>query len=270
MEMRVGAERKQQAMSTAQELASDLTGVVERGEIEIHYQPQVDIQSLRPVAVEALARWVHPKFGLVPPNVFIPLAEAFTVIHEIGDFVLEQAIGQAAKWFALGLELDVAINVSPLQLSNLAFLDNLQGLVHDAGVSIEKIVLELTESQPIVMVDAITEQLVDMRGRGLTISIDDVGAGFSTFAQLAGIPATEIKIDKSLIHEPDLAMPVITGIVDDAHADGIRVVAEGVETEEHLATARLLKCDRAQGYLFGRPLPADVITPQLLGSTSRQ
>jgi EAL domain-containing protein (putative c-di-GMP-specific phosphodiesterase class I) len=166
--------------------------------------------------------------------------------------------------------LDVAINVSPLQLSNLAFLDQLQSLVDAEGVSIEKIVLEITESQPVVMVDAITEQLLEMRGRGLTVSIDDVGTGFSSFAQLAGIPATEIKIDKSFIHEPNLAEAVITGIVEDAHAEGIRVVAEGVETEEHLATARLLNCDRAQGYLFGRPIPADVLTPQLLESASRQ
>jgi EAL domain-containing protein (putative c-di-GMP-specific phosphodiesterase class I) len=119
----------------------------------------------------------------------------------------------------------------------------------------------------VVLVESVTTQLHEMRDRGLGISIDDLGTGYSSFAQLAGIPATEIKIDKSLIQDPGPADLIIQGIIDDAHADGLRVVAEGVETEEHLATALSLNCDRAQGYLFGRPTPAEELTPQLLKST---
>jgi EAL domain-containing protein (putative c-di-GMP-specific phosphodiesterase class I) len=227
----------------------------------------VDIQSRQPVAVEVLARWVHPKFGLVPPSLFIPLAEAFTVIHEIGAYILETGIRQAAEWREAGLDLSIAINVSPLQLSDLSFLDTLQIKADDAGLSLSSIVIEVTESQPVVLVESVTTQLHEMRDRGLGISIDDLGTGYSSFAQLAGIPATEIKIDKSLIQDPGPADLIIQGIIDDAHADGLRVVAEGVETEEHLATALSLNCDRAQGYLFGRPTPAEELTPQLLKST---
>jgi len=190
-------------MTTAEDLAADLPGVVERGEIEAFYQVQVELESRQPVAVEALARWAHPKYGLVPPNLFIPLAEAFTVIHEIGEYMLETGIRQAAEWRNRGLDVSLAINVSPLQLSDLAFLDDLQEKMETGGLPLESIVIEITESQPVVLVESVTAQLLELRGKGLGISIDDVGMGYSSFAQLAGIPATEIKIDKSLIQDPD-------------------------------------------------------------------
>lgn len=256
-------------MTTAEELAAELTGVVERGEIEAFYQPQVDLTSRQPVAVEALARWAHPRFGLVPPNLFIPLAEAFTAIHDIGDYMLQAALRQAAEWRGLGLDISIAINVSPVQLSDLSFLDELQSKVDAEKLPLSAVVIEITESQPVVLVESVTSQLQELRDGGLGISIDDVGTGYSSFAQLAGIPATEIKIDKSLVQEPSVADTIIRGIIDDALAEGLRVVAEGVETEEHLATAVALKCDRAQGYLFGRPTPAGLLTPQLLHSARR-
>jgi EAL domain-containing protein (putative c-di-GMP-specific phosphodiesterase class I) len=256
-------------VTASEDLAADLTGVVERGEIVAFYQPQVNIQSRQPVAVEILARWAHPKFGLVPPNLFIPLAETFTVIHEIGDYILKTGIRQAAEWRGAGLDLTLAVNVSPVQLTDLSFLDSLQTKVDAAGLSLDAIIIEITESQPVVLVESVTTQLHDMRERGLGISIDDVGTGYSSFAQLAGIPATEIKVDKSLIQDPGPADLIIKRIIDDAHAEGLRVVAEGVETEEHLAAATLLACDRAQGYLFGRPEPAQLLTPHLVQSARR-
>jgi EAL domain-containing protein (putative c-di-GMP-specific phosphodiesterase class I) len=256
-------------MTTAEDLAADLTGVIERGEIEAYYQPQVNIHSTQPVAVEVLARWVHPKFGLVPPNLFIPLTEAFAVIHEIGDFMLETGIRQAAKWRSQGLDLSLAINVSPVQLSDLSFLDSLQSKVDAEGLPLRAIVIEVTESQPVVLVESVTNQLHNMRERGLGISIDDVGTGYSSFAQLAGIPATEIKIDKSLIQDPGPAVAIVQGIINDAHDEGLRVVAEGIETEAHLATAISLNVDRAQGYLFARPTTAGLLTPQLIHSAPR-
>jgi EAL domain-containing protein (putative c-di-GMP-specific phosphodiesterase class I) len=254
-------------MTTAEDMAADLTGAVERGEMKAVYQSQVDIQSRQPIAVEILARWEHPKFGLVPPNLFIPLAEAFTVIHEIGGFMLEAGIRQAAEWRSTGLDVALAVNVSPVQLSDLSFLDGVQEKLDAAGLPLESVIIEITESQPVVLVESVTAQLHDMRDRGLGISIDDVGTGYSSFAQLAGIPATEIKIDKSIIQDPDKADAIFQSIINDAHADNLRVVAEGVETEQHLATAIALKCDRAQGYLFGRPTTAELLTAQLLDET---
>ena len=251
-------------MATVDDLASDLTGAVERGEIQSYYQVQVDVSSLRVVGVEALARWAHPRFGLVPPNIFIPLAEAFTVIHEIGGFMVNVAVRQLALWRELGIDLELAVNVSPLQLSDLAFLDGVQASADTHRVPIDRLVLEVTESQPVVLVEAVVAQLSVMREQGLGISIDDVGAGYSAFAQMAGVPATEIKIDRSLVQDPGSAPGILQGIISDAHAAGQRVVAEGVETEDHLSTARSLNCDRGQGYFFGRPMAADQLTPLLL------
>jgi EAL domain-containing protein (putative c-di-GMP-specific phosphodiesterase class I) len=252
------------------ELVSDLRGAIDRSEIAAYYQPQVDVRTLEVVAVEALARWNHPDFGLVVPSIFIPLAEAHELIHEIGAFMIDEGTRRAAEWTALGLDIEVAINVSAAQLADLAFLDRLDRALEERAAPPEKIVIEITESLPLLQVDEVSTRLHALRSRGLGLSIDDFGTGYSTITHLAGIPATEMKIDKSLIQDADAAGAVLRNVIAEAHVQGLRVVAEGVETERHLATARELECDRAQGYLFGRPLPLELVTPALLTSARRR
>ncbi|HEY1529978.1 MAG TPA: EAL domain-containing protein [Galbitalea sp.] len=245
------------------DLVSDLHGAVQRGEIVAAYQPQVDLDSLEIVAVEALARWHHPGYGLVPPGIFIPLAEAHGLIDEIGVGMIDEAVGQLAEWNSRGFDLEVAINVSALQLKHPDFLDRLQQNFLEHRIDPSRLVIEITESLPVVdSADGIS-RLTELADVGLTVSVDDFGSGYSALADLVGLPAREIKIDRSLIQEADASPLLLKAVVETAHARGMRVVAEGIETQTHLALARELQCDRGQGHLFGRPNWAHVITSLL-------
>jgi EAL domain-containing protein (putative c-di-GMP-specific phosphodiesterase class I) len=230
---------------------------------------QVDIHSLEIVAVEALARWTHPEFGVVVPSIFIPLAEAHDLIDEVSSVMIDDGTRVAAVWARLGLDIEVAINVSAAQLSELSVLDVLESKLEQHALPAEKIVIEITESLPVPKVDSVAARLNELRDRGLGISIDDFGTGYSSLTALSGLPATEMKVDKSLIQDPIAAGDVVKTVIMEAHEQGLRVTAEGIETEDHLATARALGCDRAQGYLFGRPMPEKSITPLLLAAATR-
>jgi EAL domain-containing protein (putative c-di-GMP-specific phosphodiesterase class I) len=238
------------------DLVSDLQSALERGDLTAAYQPQVELGSLKIVAAEALARWNHPEFGAITPGVFIPLAEQHGLIHDIGVSMVEFGTRQAAQWDALGLEIDISVNVSPRQLEDLDFLDHLQRNLGELALPPGRLVLEITESLPVPDVDEVRVRLRELRELGLGISIDDFGAGYSVLIEQTGIPATELKLDRALIQDETPSVAFLRTVVDSAHSQGMRVVAEGVETESHLALARELRCDRGQGYLFGRPMSA--------------
>jgi EAL domain-containing protein (putative c-di-GMP-specific phosphodiesterase class I) len=233
---------------------TDLDGAVARGEIVAVFQPQVDVRTRRVVAVEALARWRHPELGLVAPDIFIPLAEEHELIAQIGDFMFDQGCRCAAEWQALGHPVDVAVNVSAAQLMTLDFLDLVAESIARHGLSPESLIIEITESLPLENVPEVTARLFELRDLGLGISIDDFGTGYSSLAQVLALPATELKLDQSLIKDTHSSPLTVHEAVAMAHGKGLRVVAEGVETEEQFALARELECDRAQGYLFSRPI----------------
>jgi len=241
-------------------LATDLDGAVARGEMLAHFQPQIDVHSGRIVAVEALARWRHPELGMVPPDVFIPLAEANDLIGEIGDFMIDEGARCAAEWNAGEHRVDVAVNVSPRQLVTLDFLDHLQSNLDLHSLPAENLTIEITESLPVIEVPEVNERLLQLRAIGLGISVDDFGTGHTSLEQLHTLPLTEVKIDQSLIRGLASARDLIEEVIEVAHGRGLRVVAEGVETDEHFALVRELDCDRAQGYYFGRPMEESEIT----------
>jgi EAL domain-containing protein (putative c-di-GMP-specific phosphodiesterase class I) len=239
-------------------LVSDLAGAVERGEIVAHYQPQVDLASNRIVAAEALARWRHPEFGLIAPGVFIPIAEETALIHSLGRFMIDQVLSAVGQWQSRGIELEVSVNVSANQLTTLEFFDQLDSDLSRLHLAPGAVTIEITESYPILDTPSIALRLNDLRRRGLGISIDDYGVGYSSLQQLERMPATELKIDQSLVQDESVqSLALMTAVVELAHWRGLRVVAEGVETEAQLARMRELDCDRAQGYLLGRPMPQD-------------
>lgn len=237
-------------------LMSDFFGAVERGEIVAHYQPQVDLATNRIVAAEALARWNHPEFGIIAPGIFIPIAEDTALIHTLGRFMIEQVFRAVAGWQKNGLDLEVSVNVSANQLTTLEFFDLLDRDLARLDMRPHSVTIEITESYPILDTPSIATRLDDLRRRGLGISIDDYGVGYSSLQQLERMPATELKIDQSLVQDDSVqSLALMTAVVELAHWRGLRVVAEGVETEEQLALVRELDCDRAQGYLLGRPMP---------------
>lgn len=236
-------------------LDDDLVGAVDRHEILAYYQPQIDLAAGTIVAVEALSRWQHPTRGLLQPNLFIGLAEQSSLILEIGDEMIDNGCRCSRLW---GLE--VAVNVSAAQLATAEFFDHLVARLAEESLGDNAITVEITESKAIADPDEVARRLTLLRDIGVDISIDDFGSGFSSLDQVLSLPVSEVKLDRSLIQghlrESEEMMRSIIAI---AHARGIRVVAEGIETAAHLELARSLGCDRAQGYLLGMPTPENEV-----------
>ncbi|MCU1508748.1 MAG: hypothetical protein JWQ12_1013 [Glaciihabitans sp.] len=234
-------------------LALDLRGAAARGEIVAVYQPEQDLTTGRIVAVESLSRWNHPTLGPIAPTTFIPLAEQSQLIHEVGDFMLEDGCRNAAEWQRGGYGIEVAINVAARQLATATFYERLQHLVSALSLNPYGITIEVTESQVIADHVQVAGRLGHLRELGLGVSIDDFGTGYSSVEQVLTLPANELKIDRSLVQNGDPTKPLLAAVVELAHERGLRVVAEGIETEEHLRLARDIHCDRVQGFLIGRP-----------------
>lgn len=234
---------------------SDLHGAVDRGEIVPFFQPQVDSTSGSTVAVEVLCRWFHPVHGIVSPAEFIPVAEANGTILEIGNFMLEETCRAAAEWHRSGIPLEVSVNVSPIQLARPDFFDVLLDNLERLQLPPQTLTIEITESLPIANLPMVVDRLASLRDLGLGVSIDDFGTGYSSIAQLQSLPATELKIDQSLVQDDSAeTLELMTAVVGVVRSRGIRVVAEGVETDEQLERIQALGCDRAQGYYFSPPV----------------
>ncbi|MEO6943152.1 MAG: EAL domain-containing protein [Lacisediminihabitans sp.] len=238
------------------QLASDLHGAVMRGEIVAHYQPQVAVNSRRIVSAEALSRWAHPQFGIVGPLTFIPLAEEHNLIGEIGEYMLKLGCEAAAAWQKRAMPIEVAVNVSAIQLRDPAFAELLIREVQAAELDPRLLIIEVTETREIMDVSTVAERLDWLRAVGVTISVDDFGVGHSSVEQILDLRATELKIDQSLVQDESVAAhTLLAAVVTFARDKGLRIVAEGVETEAQFARVRELRCDRAQGYLLGSPMP---------------
>lgn len=247
------------------DLGADLPGAADRGELFAVFQPQWDVRSSRMVAVEALCRWRHPEFGVISPSVFIPAAESTGAIHAIGDFMINEACDFAASVQRRGIELDVSINVSVMQLTSARACERILARVAELGLDATRITVEVTESMEISDLDEVLRCLGTLRAQGVGISIDDFGVGNSSREQVIRLPTTEIKIDRSLVQRPvDEARVLVREVVELAAERGLRVVAEGVETDEQLAMVRSEGCDRVQGFLLGHPAHRSAIEAMLL------
>lgn len=239
------------------QLETDLRGAAGRGELQVLFQPQVDLETRRIVAAEALLRWHHPELGLVPPVEFIPLAEESNLIDEIGAYVLAESCRIGAAWHRLGYPIEVAVNISAAQLNSACFAELVTQTLHQTGLPASALILEITETQ-VISANADISSLWHLKELGVGISIDDFGTGYSSMTQLHRLPVSEIKIDKSFISTlgPDGADAFVAGILGLARGLGLRVVAEGVETAQQLAALQSLGCARVQGYFLGRPVEA--------------
>ncbi|MBS1191024.1 MAG: hypothetical protein H6R10_2816 [Rhodocyclaceae bacterium] len=248
------------------ELDSSLRYALERGELLLHYQPQVDVDSLKIVGVEALLRWQHPERGLVPPWEFIPLAEETGVIIPISEWVLETACRQGRAWQDEGLPISVGVNLSACHFKEPNLFQNIRDTLSKTGFQPRLLDLELTESMVMEHCDETVAILHQLKQLGVTLSLDDFGTGYSSLSYLKQFPIDILKIDRSFIQdigEGEQDGTLATTIIAMARSLRMQVIAEGVETDGHLAYLRHHRCDIFQGFYFSKPLPADELTALL-------
>jgi diguanylate cyclase (GGDEF)-like protein/PAS domain S-box-containing protein len=252
-------------------VGNDLHRAISRNEFEIHYQPFIDLQTSSLVAVEALIRWRHPTRGLLLPGEFIELAEDTGLIVPIGSWVLREACEQSARWSQLrsGSGLDewrsaVSINVAPRQLAEKQFPQQIADIVLESGIDPDRVWLEITEGTLLRDPERTIQTLNLLRDQGLHISIDDFGTGYSSLSYLKQLPVECLKIDRAFVDGLDKSTEgaaIVKAVIALADALGLACIAEGVETPAQMHALREFGCVLAQGYLFGRPLPAGLLAP---------
>ena len=250
----------------------ELRRAVERDEFVLHYQPQKDIPSGKVIGVEALVRWQHPTEGLLPPGVFISLAEETGLIVPIGEIVLRKACKQARTWQERGLPaLRIAVNVSARQFLEGSLTHQVASALHSASLDPEWLELELTESLIMQDVEAAIERMYELKQLGVSLAIDDFGTGYSNLSTLRRFPLSRLKIDRSFIADiPEKPgdMAITSAIISLGRMLALEVVAEGVETEGQVNFLEGAGCELFQGYLFAGPLPAPEIEELIAGMTA--
>ena len=242
-------------------LENSLRRAIENDGFITYYQPVVDLGSEEIIGLEALVRWQHPDLGVLPPAKFIGLAEDTGLIVDIGDLVLRTACARTRKWQEEGLgRLRIAVNVSPRQFQQRNFLDQVVQVLDETRLDPTCLELELTETSIMENAESAVKLLTEIRKLGVKIAIDDFGTGYSSLSYLKRLPIDTVKLDRSFVTgattDPDDAA-LVMAIITLAHNLRLTVIAEGVETTEQLSFLRLLRCDEAQGYLFGKPVPAE-------------
>lgn len=251
-----------------QVMAQDLRQSLDEGGLELAYQPQLDLARDRLFAVEALLRWRHPQRGPVPPVEFVPVAERNGLIDRLGRWVLREACHTGAVWRRRGIDLRMAVNLSPAQLSYAEIVEEVQEALGRSGLPAQALVLEVTESVMMQDIDMASRSLERLRRQGIAISLDDFGSGHSGIGYLRELPLDQLKIDRSLVRDLDegeAGVSLAGAVVAMARSLDLQVLAEGVETPSQLAQARRLGCDAAQGYLIGRPTSAAALGERFAG-----
>ena len=248
-------------------LENSLRLALDKKELFLVYQPQVDMATGRIVGLEALLRWQHPELGLVPPDRFIGIAENSGLILPIGEWVLRTACSQALKWQEEGLStVTIAVNVSAIQFRQESFCGLIRRVLHETGLAPQCLELELTESLLLADADVTLSVIQELKAMGLTLAIDDFGTGYSSFSYLRQFRVSKLKIDRSFIRDvavnPDDAA-ITTAIISMAKSLKLKVIAEGVEDEAQMSFLRAHQCDEIQGYYFSRPLAVDKVADKL-------
>lgn len=250
----------QQALARLQ-LLNDLRQAIAQHQLQLYYQPQIDLASGRLSGVEALVRWQHPVRGMISPAEFIPAAEESRLIIPLGEWVLRQACAQAASWQRQGLALpQVAVNISAIQLQHGHLEESVLQALADSHLPASLLELEITESSLVDKTEQVIDSLKRLKAMGVNLSIDDFGTGYSSLAYLQTLAVDKLKIDQSFVRDLTLNQDnraIVSAIVQMAHTLGLACIAEGVESQDIAAALHRLDCQQAQGYLYARPLPAD-------------
>ncbi|HET6388441.1 putative bifunctional diguanylate cyclase/phosphodiesterase [Hyphomicrobium sp.] len=238
-------------------LQRDVGLAVDKGELSVVFQPQIDVKTGSVGGFEALLRWNHPEHGPVSPADFIPAAEASGAILKMGAFVLREACREAAKWKA---KLRVAVNVSAAQIVESDLAKLVKDVLSETGLEAERLEVEVTESLFIQDMATAKMTLREIKDLGVSVAIDDFGTGFSSLSTLRAFPFDRLKVDRSFVSDMvknSDAAAIVNSVIGLGRAMGLRVVAEGVECDEQVAMLKLLRCHEVQGYLFGKPLPIE-------------
>ncbi len=261
--------------STRLRLEADLRRAIERGQLRVYYQPEVELRSGRMVGVEALVRWQHPERGLISPAEFVALAEDTGLIVPIGRWVLEEACRQGQRWLAYRRRgeppLLISVNLSARQFAQPDLAEQVQQALQGSGLPAAHLRLEITESAVMADAEPAVRTLQALKELGVGLAIDDFGTGYSSLSYLRRFPVDTLKIDRSFVSalgKDKHAIVIVSAVVALAHTLGLNVTAEGIETAEQLARLRAVGCDRAQGFYFSPPVPADAIEGVLKDSAA--
>jgi diguanylate cyclase (GGDEF)-like protein/PAS domain S-box-containing protein len=256
-----------EAVAVKLTLENQLRQAIDNEEFVLHYQPKVNLVSGKVTSAEGLIRWNDPLTGLVPPGQFIPILEETGLIFEVGRWALRQAVTDWLRWYNAGLPaVRIAVNVSSLQLRNANFIDEIRQVLSLGEHAAEGLELEITESLIMQDTGSTTASLAAIRALGISIAIDDFGTGFSSLSYLSRLAVDTLKIDRSFVIEMDKpeGRALVASIIAMAHALQLKVVAEGVETERQMRQILSLGCDEMQGFLFSKPVPADIFEAKFL------
>ena len=247
-------------LAEAHQLEGDLAQALANNELRVFYQPKMDLAKGGIQGMEALVRWIHPVHGMISPVQFIPVAEKTGLIIPIGAWILRQACKDTRAWVEQGHDLKVAVNLSGRQFEDDQLLNDIKGALDDNNLEARHLELEVTESALMDDMEAGMTLLNAVRAMGITVAIDDFGTGYSSLSYLKKLPLHTLKIDQSFVRDvitdaDDAA--IVTTIVGMANSLNLKIVAEGIETQEHSGFLRDLRCQIGQGYLFSKPVPAD-------------
>jgi diguanylate cyclase (GGDEF)-like protein/PAS domain S-box-containing protein len=253
-----------------QSIEEHLRRALERREFTVHYQPKINLDAKVITGVEALIRWTHPTRGLISPLQFIPVAEDCGLILPIGAWVLREACAQARAWVDLGLPvMTMAVNVSAKQFENENFLRDIFAILDETGLDPRSLELELTESVLMRRAELTASILITLRERGIRVAVDDFGTGYSSLSYLRKFPLDSLKIDRSFVSQittiPD-EMTIVRAIISMGRSLNLRVIAEGVETQDQFDFLKIHRCEEAQGYYFSPPVPPQEFARLLLES----
>jgi diguanylate cyclase (GGDEF)-like protein len=247
-------------------LLGQVRRALERDEFVLHYQPEVDLATNQVTSVEALLRWNHPEHGMLAPAKFIPVIEQTALVGPVTMYVIGTALRQVVAWRELGLHIRLSVNLSARNLLDPALPHQIETLLRDHGVAPDSLTVEVTESATLADTERAVGVLRALRATGIGVSVDDFGTGHASIAYLSGLPASEIKIDRSFIADicsDPRAEAIVRSIIELARNLELRVVAEGIETAAAMTRVTDLGCDTGQGFLIARPMPADDLTARL-------
>jgi diguanylate cyclase (GGDEF)-like protein len=252
-------ERMHERVQTRHRIEYELRRAIERDELTLHYQPQIDLESARVRCLEALVRWEHPVDGLVPPAEFIPIAEASNLIIDLGEWVIDRAARDAAELARNGFATRVAVNLSARHFRVDRLADTIAAALQRHGLDGSALEVEVTETAMLDNRENAARTLESLREAGIETALDDFGTGYSSLSYLRALPLDRVKIDQAFIASLDESPEIVEAVVWMSHSIGLRVVAEGVEQPAQLECLRQMHCDAVQGYLLARPVPFDEI-----------